>query len=105
MADEPLVLLPWEEAQARQFDTSARAAGLVHEELQRLVPMSPRAIRQAPLRMFRGATMPAVLVEMLFLTSPEQEAAAMTTEFKDALATALTAAVSRFQALVDTPLR
>jgi N-acetylmuramoyl-L-alanine amidase len=101
-ADEPLTLLPWEEAQARQFDRSARAAGLVQEELQRLVPMSTRSIRQAPLRVFRGAAMPAVLVEMLFLTNPEQEKAAVAAEFKDAVAAGLTTAVSRFQALLDS---
>jgi N-acetylmuramoyl-L-alanine amidase len=103
-AQGPLTLLPWEEAQARQFDSSAQAAAVVQEELQRLVPMSPQSIRQAPLRMLRGASMPAVLVEMLFLTNPEQEQAAGTAEFKDMLATALTTAVSRFEALMDSPL-
>jgi N-acetylmuramoyl-L-alanine amidase len=77
---------------------------LVHEELQRLVPMSTRSIRQAPLRVFRGASMPAVLVEMLFLTNPGQEKTAASAEFKDALAAGLTTAVSRFQALVDSGL-
>ena len=35
--------------------------------------MSPRAIQQAPFRVLVGANMPAVLVEMGFLTNPEQE--------------------------------
>lgn len=104
VADEPLTLLPWEEAQAQQFDASARAAALVQEELQRLVPMSPRAIRQAPLRVFRGAAVPAVLVELLFLSNPEQEKAAAAPELKDSLATALATAVSRFLARSQSPL-
>ena len=104
VGDEPLTLLPWEDAQARQFDASARAAALVQEELQRLGPMRPPPIRQAPLRMFRGAAMPAVLVELLFLSNPDQEAAAATPELKDALATALAASISRFLARPDSPL-
>lgn len=104
IADEPLTLLPWEEAQTRQFDRSARAAGLVEEELRRLVPMSTRSIRQAPLRVFRGASMPAVLVEMVFLTNPGQEKAASAAAFKDAVAAGLTTAISRFQTLVDPAL-
>ena len=35
--------------------------------------MSPRAMQQAPFRVLVGANMPAVLVEMGFLTNPEQE--------------------------------
>jgi N-acetylmuramoyl-L-alanine amidase len=96
LVPSPILLVPWDEAQARQFDGSGRLAALVHEELQGSVPMSARSIRQAPLRVFRGATMPAVLVEMLFLTNPDQEKAAATTELKDAIAAALTRAVSRF---------
>ena len=35
--------------------------------------MSPRAIQQAPFRVLVGANMPAVLVEMGFISNPEQE--------------------------------
>ena len=35
--------------------------------------MSPRAIQQAPFRVLVGANMPAVLVEMGFITNADQE--------------------------------
>ena len=48
--------------------------------------------------------MPAVLVEMLFLTNTAQEQAASTPALKDMLATALAEAVSRFHVLLNSPL-
>jgi N-acetylmuramoyl-L-alanine amidase len=104
LSPAPLALIPWDGVHTRHFDISARAAGLVQSELERLVPMSPVAIRHVPLRVFSGADMPAVLVEMVFLTNPEQEAAAGTHEFKDRLAHALAEAVGRFRSYVDTRL-
>ena len=51
--------------------------------------MSPRAIQQAPFRVLVGANMPAVLVEMGFLTNPQQEAALQSDEFQNAVVQAL----------------
>jgi len=99
---EPFDLIPWNEAQSRHFDTSARAAGIVHAALQKYVPTSGRSIRQAPLRIFSGASMPAVLVELVFLSNPEQDRAAATHEFKDRLAQALSEAVGRFRSFMET---
>jgi N-acetylmuramoyl-L-alanine amidase len=99
---EPFTLIPWNGAQARHFDTSARAAGIVHAALQKYVPVSDRSIRQAPLRAFSGAGMPAVLVELVFLSNPQQERAAATHEFKDRLAHALSEAVGRFRSFMET---
>lgn len=94
-------LLPWHEAQARQYDASGRLAALVHEELQRNVPMH-QPVRQAPLRVLQGATMPAVAIELVFLTNPGQEEAAAAPALRDTLATALTAATARFQSWLDS---
>jgi N-acetylmuramoyl-L-alanine amidase len=101
-AQAPPTLLQWDEAQARQYDASERLAGIVHEELQRAVPMNRRSLRRAPLRVLQGAAMPAVLVEMLFLTNPDQEGAASASELRDTLAAALVEATARFQTLMDS---
>ena len=63
----------WEMAQARHIEQSAALAQAVEAALRERVPMSPRAIQQAPFRVLVGANMPAVLVEMGFITNPEQE--------------------------------
>jgi N-acetylmuramoyl-L-alanine amidase len=97
-----IALIPWDGAHARYFDVSARVAGLVQGELEKLVPMSPNPIRHMPLRLFSGADMPAVLVEMAFLTNPEQDMAAGTHDFKDRVALALAEAVGRFRSYLET---
>ncbi len=63
----------WEMAQARYIEQSAALAQAVEAALRERVPMSPRAIQQAPFRVLVGANMPAVLVEMGFITNAEQE--------------------------------
>ena len=55
---------------------SAAAARLFEAALRQAVPMNPRALQQAPLRVLVGANMPAVLVEVGYLTNAEQEDAA-----------------------------
>ena len=66
-------IILWEMAQARYIEESAALALAVEGALREHVPMSPRAIQQAPFRVLVGANMPAVLVEMGFITNPEQE--------------------------------
>ena len=61
------------------------------------VPMSPRAIQQAPFRVLVGANMPAVLVEMGFITNPEQEKMLVTDGFQTSLVQALVDSVIRYR--------
>ena len=56
-------------AQARHIEQSAAFAKAIEASLRERVPMSPRAMQQAPFRVLVGANMPAVLVEMGFLTN------------------------------------
>jgi N-acetylmuramoyl-L-alanine amidase len=63
----------WEMAQARYIEQSAVLAQAIESALRERVPMSPRAIQQAPFRVLVGSNMPAVLVEMGFITNADQE--------------------------------
>jgi N-acetylmuramoyl-L-alanine amidase len=92
-----LDVIRWDLAQARHVDESARLATLVTEELGKLVKLSPRGVQQAPLRVLEGADTPAALIEMLYVSNPDQEKAAGTEEFKAALSLALYNAVARFR--------
>jgi N-acetylmuramoyl-L-alanine amidase len=93
-----LDLIPWDLAQARYLDDSARLAEVLQEELQRQVPMSEQPLRQAPLRLLSAANMPAALVEVAYLTNPQQEARLSTDEFKAAIAQAIFSGIVRFRA-------
>jgi N-acetylmuramoyl-L-alanine amidase len=75
---------------------SAAFAQLVEARLRGAVPVSPRAIQQAPFRVLVGANMPAVLVEVGYISNPEQESAMAAAPFQSRLAQALTDAVAAF---------
>jgi N-acetylmuramoyl-L-alanine amidase len=94
-------LILWETAQARSLEQSAALAGFVEQALRSRVPMSPRAVQQAPFRVLVGATMPAVLVEIGYLSNPEQEAALAGGAYQDQVAQALLDAIARFREHVD----
>jgi N-acetylmuramoyl-L-alanine amidase len=68
--------VPWNLAQvpfaARSAAFAVVLAGQLHE---RKVPLHPRATDLAPMRALASANMPAVLIEMGFLTNAEDESA------------------------------
>jgi N-acetylmuramoyl-L-alanine amidase len=86
----------WEMAQARHIEESAGLARAVEVQLRTSVPMSPRAIQQAPFRVLVGANMPAVLVEMGYLTNTTQEGQLSNPDFQARLVAALTEAIRKF---------
>ena len=87
----------WEMAQARYIERSSALAQATEAALRGRVPMSPRAIQQAPFRVLVGANMPAVLVEMAFLSNPQQERDLATDTFQNALVQGLVDAIIRFR--------
>ena len=94
-----LDLIPWDLAQARHLDESAVLAGVIREELQRQqIPLSEQPIRQAPMRLLAAANMPAALVEIGYLTNPQQEGRLNNDDFKTAVAQAMFSALVRFRA-------
>jgi len=93
-----LEVVPWNLAQAAYTDKSEKLASLLEEELRRRVPMSPRAVQRAGMRVLTGANMPAALVEMAYLTNREQASKARGDDFRNAIADALYEAVARFRA-------
>jgi N-acetylmuramoyl-L-alanine amidase len=90
-------LILWEMAQARYIDQSAALARSVEAALRERVPMSERALQQAPFRVLVGANMPAVLVELGFITNPAQEKALASDGFQQQLAQALVSAIVRYR--------
>ena len=98
-------LILWETAQARFLEQSSTLANLIEQSLRARVEMSPRAVQQAPFRVLVGATMPAVLVEVGYLSNPEQEQALTAGTYQDQLAQALFDALVQFRAHVERTAR
>lgn len=87
----------WEMAQARYIQESAALAQAVEASLRERVPMSARAIQQAPFRVLVGANMPAVLVEMGFITNIEQAKRLASDDFQNLIVQGLVESIARFR--------
>ncbi|MFB3855200.1 MAG: N-acetylmuramoyl-L-alanine amidase [Vicinamibacterales bacterium] len=98
-------VIPWEVAQTRHLSRSAELAALVREELAGRLEVNDRPVQQAPLRVLLGANMPAVLVEMGFLSNADEEARLRSPEHQGLLAQALYAAISKFKDRGFSPAR
>lgn len=82
-------LVPWELAQLRHLDRSAALAESIVERLRGRIPLNAHAVGQAPMRVLAGVNSAAVVVEMGFLTNPEEEQQLAADAYQSALARAL----------------
>jgi N-acetylmuramoyl-L-alanine amidase len=90
-------LVPWNMAQIRHKDQSDVLAKMVVEGLTNHVPLAPRPSDHAPLRVLESANMPAVLVEVGYLSNAAQEKQIAGNEFQTALVQGLLDAIVRFR--------
>lgn len=93
----------WEMAQARYIEQSSALAQTIEGALRERVPMSARAIQQAPFRVLVGANMPAVLVEMGFITNPDQEKQLASDAFQSSIVQALVDSIVRYRDRLSAP--
>lgn len=66
-------LILWELAHVANLEASSRLALELQTRLNQLSGIRDRGVKQAPFAVLTGTTMPAVLVEVGFLTNPEEE--------------------------------
>jgi N-acetylmuramoyl-L-alanine amidase len=94
-------VVPWETAQTRFVTLSASLAAMVGEELKSRAEVGQQPVEQAPLRVLVGANMPAVLVEMGYLSNAEQEQQLASDAYQGQLVQALVEAITRFRTYLD----
>ena len=94
-------LIQWDLAQARHVDGSAVLAEMLEAQLRARVAMSRQPRQRAPLRVLAGVDMPAVLVEMGYLTNPEQAQLAISETFQTSVTQAIYDAVVAFRAYIE----
>ena len=97
-----LQLILWDLAQSHHLAESQRLAGLIQEELNTTLSLRDRGVRQAPFRVLMGAAMPAVLVELGFLSNSQEEARLQDPAYRAELVEALVRAVTRYRAQGET---
>ncbi len=94
-------MILWETAQRRHLEQSATFAALVEAALRGKVEMSARPVQQAPFRVLVGANMPAVLIELGYLSNAAEERALTTAVHQDRIALAVFEAISAFRERVE----
>lgn len=100
-AMEDLELILWDLSQSHHLAESQRFANLVQGELNQALQLRDRGVKQAPFRVLKGATMPAVLVELGFISNPDEEKKLQDPEYRGALIASLARAIQRYKALVE----
>ena len=101
-ASSDLKLILWDLAQQEYLNESSRLAQAVQEEMNRITGVQNRGVKQAPFRVLIGATMPAALVEVAFITNPDEETKISSEDFQKTVVDALTAAVERYKIDYET---
>ena len=93
-------------AQKAFLQDSEKLAVAVQNQLNHLVGIKERGVKQAPFAVLRSAAMPAVLVETAFISNPREEAKLKDPTFRKKVAEAITQGVRHFFAAVGvTPKR
>ena len=90
-------LVPWDLAQTHHLDQSTMFAGMLLQNLTDRVPLAPVPVETAPLRVLASANMPAVLVEMGYLTNPDQERLLTSETFQTSFVQGVFDAVVKFR--------
>jgi N-acetylmuramoyl-L-alanine amidase len=101
-ASADLKLILWDLAQQDYVHESSRFAATIQEELNAATGVQNRGVKQAPFKVLVGATMPAALVEVGFITNAEEEAKLQSEQFQALIIDALVRAVQRYKTEYET---
>lgn len=100
-AAEDLDFILWDLVQNQYIQESASLAEAVQLRLAQDLDLRNRGVKQAGFRVLVGAFMPAILVEVGFLSSPRDGGKLADPDFRQAAAEALADAVVDFRARMD----
>ena len=94
-------LIQWELAQAAHIEGSTALAGLVEQRLRESAGITSVTLQKAPMRSLAGANMPAVLIELGYLSNPDEEKVLGSAEFQNAVAQAIAEAIVAFRGYLE----
>jgi N-acetylmuramoyl-L-alanine amidase len=97
-----LNLILWDLAQQAYIEESSLFAQSIQEEMNAATAVANRGVKQAPFKVLVGATMPAALVEVGFISNPEEAAKLQSDEFQTLMVDALTRAVQKYKTNYET---
>ena len=86
---DQIMMILWDMAQSAYLKQSQRLAEIIQDELNSLLGTANRGIKQAPFKVLTGVACPAVLVEVAFISNPEEERDLVKEEFQNNVAQAI----------------
>jgi N-acetylmuramoyl-L-alanine amidase len=91
----------WDLAQSDFQQESSKAAETLQNHLDRALRRPSRGVKQAPFYVLGGAAMPAILVEIGFISNPPEEQRLRDDGYRDRIARALAAGVTAYKRSYD----
>ena len=96
-ASNPAAIIALRAYQDAFLEQSISIADEIQHQFEGRVKRRNRGVKQQPLAVLRGSTMPAVLVELGFLTNPGEEDFLQSTRGKELLASAIYRAIKEYK--------
>ena len=94
--EDDIKMILWDMAQAAYLTQSSQLAELIQNELNTLLGTLNRGVKQAPFKVLTGVACPAVLVEVAFISNPDEERKLMRSEFQNKIALAVYRGLTNF---------
>jgi N-acetylmuramoyl-L-alanine amidase len=95
-SEDELKLILWDMAQTAFIRQSSGLAEFIQEELNILLGTKNRGVKQAPFKVLCGVAAPAVLVEVAFISNPEEEKKLLREDYQQGVAQALYSGLAKF---------
>jgi N-acetylmuramoyl-L-alanine amidase len=103
-ANSNLGMVLWEMAQSQYLAESSKLAETIQQNLNEALKIESRGVKQAPFKVLMGATMPAILVEIGFITNADEEQRLKDDAYRDRIASAIIESVAAFKERAEKQL-
>ena len=103
--ENALKAILWDLAQSEFLSESSRLAEVVQDSMTRALRIPNRGVKQAGFYVLGGAAMPAVLVEIGFVTNPREEKRLRDSKYRDEIARAIFSGITEYKRHWDQRMR
>jgi N-acetylmuramoyl-L-alanine amidase len=95
----------WDLAQSEFQVESSNLAEVVQDSMTQSLQLPNRGVKQAGFYVLGGAAMPAILIEIGFVTNPKEERRLRDTRYRDEIAQAIFAGIAEYKKRYDQRMR
>jgi N-acetylmuramoyl-L-alanine amidase len=103
--DDVLKAILWDLAQSEFLVESSRLAEVVQDSMTRALRIPNRGVKQAGFYVLGGAAMPAILIEIGFVTNPKEERRLRESKYREEIAHAIFTGIAEYKRNWDQRMR